>query len=740
MGFDSIEPYLRHAGKGVILLCRTSNPGGADLQAQRLAIRRAALRAHRAAGRRPVEPQRPARPGRRRHLPGRDRPRARARADAAAADPRHRRAGRRRRGDGARRLARRRQRDHGADHRQLVARRALSPGAEGADFALAARQRRARRHAPSWRAARPYRSSAERRMAAAQPRTAPLPPAAVAGAGGGRASPPRCWPAAALGLLFEVGGLPARPALGLLTLGAGVGPGGERAARCASSASACATPSCWRAARDDALRLVADWYWEQDREFRFTYISEPAAPARPRARSTGSSAAPPWELPNIGMSEAQLDRAPRRPRGAPAVHRPARAPRAIRRAAARLHSISGEPRFDAGGRVRRLLGRRPRRHRRDPRRSAPFAASETRYRELFERSPSPSVLHRDGVVFDANPSAARLFGFADAEAMKGMRMARACIRRANRGSARSSASPGSSSCRSARACRCATSTPGTVDGRPISVQATGVARRGRRRPGDAVASASTSPSAAAPPRRRCAAREAMLSHLFATSPDCIALTECRPGRYAMVNAAFSALTGYAADEVVGRTADRARPLARRRATARRLRAGARRRGPHRRDAGAHRRQAPARLALGADLGGALRRWTGATTWCVNARDVTATERTRLEHEAILERASIGIALTRDRRFVQANPRFEAMFGWPAGRAASASRAGGLADDDDYAEIGELAGPLLAARPAVRDRARDDAARRQPLLVPPARPGGRPGSGRAKAARSGSPKT
>ncbi|WJF89882.1 orotidine-5'-phosphate decarboxylase [Paraburkholderia bonniea] len=32
MGFDSLEPYLEHAGKGVIVLCRTSNPGGSDLQ------------------------------------------------------------------------------------------------------------------------------------------------------------------------------------------------------------------------------------------------------------------------------------------------------------------------------------------------------------------------------------------------------------------------------------------------------------------------------------------------------------------------------------------------------------------------------------------------------------------------------------------------------------------------------------------------------------------------------------
>jgi len=37
MGFDSIEPYLRYPDKGLILLCRTSNPGGGDLQAQALA-------------------------------------------------------------------------------------------------------------------------------------------------------------------------------------------------------------------------------------------------------------------------------------------------------------------------------------------------------------------------------------------------------------------------------------------------------------------------------------------------------------------------------------------------------------------------------------------------------------------------------------------------------------------------------------------------------------------------------
>ncbi|MFG5778508.1 orotidine-5'-phosphate decarboxylase [Comamonas sp. J-3] len=37
MGFDSITPYLKYHGKGAFLLCRTSNPGGDDLQAQRMA-------------------------------------------------------------------------------------------------------------------------------------------------------------------------------------------------------------------------------------------------------------------------------------------------------------------------------------------------------------------------------------------------------------------------------------------------------------------------------------------------------------------------------------------------------------------------------------------------------------------------------------------------------------------------------------------------------------------------------
>lgn len=34
LGLDSIEPYMKYGDKGLFLLCRTSNPGGADLQNQ----------------------------------------------------------------------------------------------------------------------------------------------------------------------------------------------------------------------------------------------------------------------------------------------------------------------------------------------------------------------------------------------------------------------------------------------------------------------------------------------------------------------------------------------------------------------------------------------------------------------------------------------------------------------------------------------------------------------------------
>jgi orotidine-5'-phosphate decarboxylase len=53
MGFDTIEPYLKYPGKGLILLCRTSNPGGSTCRPAPGRYRRPAarVRAHCQAGR-----------------------------------------------------------------------------------------------------------------------------------------------------------------------------------------------------------------------------------------------------------------------------------------------------------------------------------------------------------------------------------------------------------------------------------------------------------------------------------------------------------------------------------------------------------------------------------------------------------------------------------------------------------------------------------------------------------------
>lgn len=117
MGFDSMQPYLVHPDKGVIVLCRTSNAGGSDVQFLETngrpvyqVVAERARDAWNTSGQMglvvgatfPQEIRR-VRENRRRH---------------AAADPGHRRPGRRHRGHRARRPHRRRHRHDD----QLVAR------------------------------------------------------------------------------------------------------------------------------------------------------------------------------------------------------------------------------------------------------------------------------------------------------------------------------------------------------------------------------------------------------------------------------------------------------------------------------------------------------------------------------------------------------------------------------------------------------------------------------------------
>jgi PAS domain S-box-containing protein len=435
------------------------------------------------------------------------------------------------------------------------------------------------------------------------------------------------------------------------------------------------------------LRIAADWYWEQDRNFRFTYLSEVSLDASGVARDGRMNRAP-WQIADMGFSDEQLDAH----RADLEAHRPFSGLLARRRDAAgrqRTVSISGEPKFDAGGIFCGYWGV-ARDVTDEIRAQRAVAASETRYRELFTRSPSPLFLHRRGLIFDANEAAARLFGFTDAAAMNGYNLldlfpSGPTRERVIQRMIQADTMP------LGEGLPVADFQLRALDGRPLSVQSTGVRVDTATGPATlTIVFDITARQAVEGALRR---SEAMLSHLFATSPECITLTEVTTGRYAMVNAAFCRLTGYSSDEVIGRDAVQLGLW---------------------QDAAARDRllELLARDGSVVDFptqfvtkGGAVVSMLLAAGrfamdqrdyLVVNARDVTETERTRQQHTAILERASIGIAFTRDSVFVQANPYFERMFGWEAGALPGKSGAVVWASDEDHREVGKLAGPLLAA--------------------------------------------
>jgi len=160
-------------------------------------------------------------------------------------------------------------------------------------------------------------------------------------------------------------------------------------------------------------------------------------------------------------------------------------------------------------------------------------------------------------------------------------------------------------------------------------------------------------------RRR---NDQLLDRLVRISPDPICVARLADGRIVLANPAFRQVAGER--EVVGRSAvdlglwpDLSEPQ--------RLASALRR------DAGVVRNmrtvvhppgQSPRMLLLTA----AAFDWAGDPVAVITTRDVTDAERARLEADAILDNAGIGIALVREHRFERVNPTFEAMFGRATG--------------------------------------------------------------------------
>jgi PAS domain S-box-containing protein len=162
----------------------------------------------------------------------------------------------------------------------------------------------------------------------------------------------------------------------------------------------------------------------------------------------------------------------------------------------------------------------------------------------------------------------------------------------------------------------------------------------------------------------------LTDRLFRLSPDALSVVDLADGRVLLANAAFVALAGRRHDEVIGRSGRELGLW---------------------KDPQDELRMASA-LAAG---GGTLRDWRtavrtpdggerevqvsaaaferdGRPVAVVGVRDVTEAERARREADAILDNASVGIALVKERTFERVNPTFEQMLGRPVGSLAGQS--------------------------------------------------------------------
>jgi PAS domain S-box-containing protein len=354
---------------------------------------------------------------------------------------------------------------------------------------------------------------------------------------------------------------------------------------------------------------------------------------------------------------------------------------------------SGEPRFDTDGRftgywgvARDVTG--------EHLAHQALVRTESRYRDLFKRIPTPLLLHQQGVVIDANPAAAHLLDYDTVDQMLGRPLVTDHVVPAQRAAVLARLSQ-------IEALPLGQAVP------PLDLHL--ITRSGRQRVVSSVGTRADFGGHAAvlsiafdETDRRIASdallrTQALLSRVVSLNPDVITLADLHSGRFVMVNNSFCRLLGYSRTQVEGRTsqelglwrdpADRAALL---QAIAD--------------DGAAQDRLIRFKTRGGQDLpllmSGIRFDSDGASYLLLNGRDMSETHRVRLEREAMLANASVGIAFTRDRRFVLVNPQMEAMYGWAPGTLTGQPAGVIWADEADYAALGQAVGPALARGEAI----------------------------------------
>ena len=470
-----------------------------------------------------------------------------------------------------------------------------------------------------------------------------------------------------------------------LIFSAGVGRGVARLLR-QQLAAAAAREQRFRA----LLGIAASAYWETDASAAITQIGrmDRQGGLQPLPALLGQT---PWALAEVqfdGDNGALL-------RDQMAARRPLRdLPLRWQHAhgSARQLLISGEPRHDGGGRfvgywgvVRDVSAEHQAR--------AAQQTTETRYRTLFNHVPLPLLLHQRGLVLEANLASAQLLGYDTVAALVGIDLVDSHVPAPDQAATRARmASPLAEG---------STPLPSLIqvlltrDGRQVAVKV--INTRTDTADGPATLTIAIDETERLRASRSLERSQALLDQVVAMSPDIIALSDLSNGRFVMVNASFTRLLGFEETEVIGRSSMQLglwRYPAEREALTQALEAQGTVRD-HRVDLVARDGQTvPLMMSI------TRVRYEGQDYALSNSRDMSEATRARLELQAILANASIGIAFTRERRFVMANARFEQMYGWgPGGLAGLPLQA--LSNDPAHFEALRLAvGPALLRGEAI----------------------------------------
>ena len=471
--------------------------------------------------------------------------------------------------------------------------------------------------------------------------------------------------AAAIGVLaaggVALGSLaPSMAALGALPAVAGVGAGvalGVLGARLLSREAAKTAQELVRF--QQLLSIAGDAHWELDTRNRLTHLSRfRRGSGRPLPVDIELLGREPWTLPQLALAPEALDQLL-----ADLESRSAFRDLPVRwiddEDRERHLLVSGEPQLDGRGAFVGFWGVARDVSAVSAARQA-LLATEYRFQDLFDHLPTALLLHRDGVILEANPAALALFGHEEPEGLEGTQVLDLF-------------SPGDSRERARRQNaelqQQALGAPEPVAdflmqdaaGKALRVRATGV----RVDAGDGPATLSIIVDET---ERRLVEEavhrsEALLSQLVAGSPDVIAVVEWPSGRLVMTNRAFERVLGWTAEQVHGRSAAEVGlwPVAGHREL---LWEALQRAEPVREMAMEFGRRDGGLVAM--RLAAARFSMDRSEFVVLTARDVSAVERHRMEREAILETASIGIGLTREGRVVLANPKLARLLGWPPG--------------------------------------------------------------------------